>query len=314
MLQAMHLQSFLPPVLLTQTFIQFSNIFLILIFKSMTSIFSKLSLECLVLIYSVKHRKFVDYLQDSGTKPVAGVQGLFFKWLSIKVCVFILLQFTTPISIVFMDGDACSNVKNTIGATLPIGLCSLFVHSAPHLPDSSKIQFSVWDFPFIPIKTKPAKFPPPNCVPVLKRRQPPAFILSGMKRGHRSCKAAQTCEMSFTRCSATSGVAMYDSVCAVSRKGKAFKATPAITPYKPWVPPLTAVALLKITHLIICHNYESQWQGMRAQLSALPGWDNADSGGWLLPSALPATPPPTGHAWPWPQARPTWLIGLLQNS
>lgn len=103
----------------------------------------------------------------------------------------------------------------------------------PHLPDSSQIHFSVWDFPFIPIKTKPAKFPPPNCVPVLKRQQPPALVLSGMKRGHRSCKAAQTCEMGFTRCSATSGVAMYDSVRAKSRKGKAFKATPAITSYRP---------------------------------------------------------------------------------
>lgn len=83
------------------------------------------------------------------------------------------------------------------------------------------------------LKQSQLSFPPPNCVPVLKRRQPPALVLSGMKRGHRSCKAAQTCEMGFTRCSATSGVAMYDSVCAESRKGKAFKATPAITSYKP---------------------------------------------------------------------------------
>lgn len=126
----------------------------------MTYIFLKLSLVSQVLRYLAKQGKFVDYLQDSGTKPAAGVQHLFFKLLSRNVCVFILVQFTTPISIVFMDGDACSGVKNTIGATLPIGLCSLFVHSAPHLPDSSKIQFSVWDFPFIPIKTKPAKFPP----------------------------------------------------------------------------------------------------------------------------------------------------------
>lgn len=92
-----------------------------------------------------------------------------------------------------------------------------------HLPDSSKIHFSVWAFPFIPIKTKPAKFPPPSRAPVLKRQQPPALVLSGMKRGHRSCKAAQTCEMGFTRCSATSGVAMYDSVCTESRKGKSLQ-------------------------------------------------------------------------------------------
>lgn len=184
-----------------------------------------------------------------------------------------------------MDGDACSGVKNTIGATLPIGLCLLFVHSAPHLPDSSKIQFSVWDFPFIPIKTKPAKFPPPNCVPVLKRRQPPALVLSGMKRGHRSCKAAQTCEMGFTRCSATSGVAMYDSVCAESRKGKAFKATPAITSYKPQVPLLTAVALLKITHLVICHNYKSPSDKECGPTSQpCQDGDNADSRGRLLPA------------------------------
>lgn len=148
-----------------------------------------------------------------------------------KCTVFFLIYFTTRMPIVFMDGEACSAVRNTIGATFPIGLCSFT--SPPHLPDSSKIHFSVWDFPFIPIKTKPAKFPPPNCVSVLKRQQPPALVLLGMKRGHRSCKAEQTCEMGFTRCSATSGVAMYDSVCAKSRKGKAFKATPAITSYKP---------------------------------------------------------------------------------
>lgn len=125
--------------------------------------------------------------------------------------------------------------KLALVSKIPLGLHFLsgFVHSPPHLPDSSKIHFSVWDFPFMPIKTKPAKFPPPSRVPVLKRQQPPALVLLGMKRGHRSCKAAQTCEMGFTRCSATSGVAMYDSVCAKSRKGKAFKATPAITSYKP---------------------------------------------------------------------------------
>jgi len=118
---------------------------------------------------------------------------------------------------------------------IPLGLHFLlgFVCSPPHRPNSSKIHFGVWDFPFIPIKTKPVKFPPPNRVPVLKRQQPPALVLSGMKRGHRSCKAAQMCEMGFTRCSATSGVAMYDSVCAQSRKGTAFKATPAITSYIP---------------------------------------------------------------------------------
>lgn len=203
----------------------------------------------------------------------------------------------------------------------PLGLHFLlgFVHSLftlpPHLPDSSKIQFSVWDFPFIPIKTKPAKFPPPNCVPVLKRRQPPALVLSGMKRGHRSCKAAQTCEMGFTRCSATSGVAMYDSVCAESRKGKAFKATPAITSYKPWAPLLTAVALLKIAHLVICHNYKSGG-GMECGPTSphRQRGDNATSGGRLLPAAsLPATLLPRGHTWPRPQARPTWWIGLQQN-
>lgn len=147
----------------------------------------------------------MNYLQDSCTKYVADVCLAFFKLLSRNVHVLFLVHFTAPISIVFMDGEACSSVKNTTGATFPIGLCSV---SPPHLPDSSQIHFSVWDFPFIPIKTKPAKFPPPNCVPVLKRQQPPALVLSGMKRGHRSCKAAQTCEMGFTRCSATSGVAV----------------------------------------------------------------------------------------------------------
>lgn len=104
-----------------------------------------------------------------------------------------------------------------------------------HLPDTREIHSSVWDwaFLFILIKTMPVKFPPPNHAPVLKRQQPPAPVLLRKKRGHRSCKATQTCEMGFTRCSATSGVAMYDSVSVKSRKGKAFKATPAITSYKP---------------------------------------------------------------------------------
>lgn len=196
-----------------------------------------------------------------------------------------------------MDGDACSGVKNTIEATFPIGLCSLFVHSAPHLPDSSKIQFSVWDFPFIPIKTKPAKFPPPNCAPVLKRRQPPALVLSGMKRGHRSCKAAQTCEMGFTRCSATSGVAMYASVCAESRKGKAFKAAPAITSHKPRAPLLTAAALLKITHLVICHNYRSVVTGNAGPpLSpARVGIMRTAGDGCRSPASLTGVTPGLGH-------------------
>lgn len=164
--------------------------------------------------------------------------------------------------------------KLALVSKIPSGLHFLysFVRSLPHLPDSSKIPLSVWDFPFIPIKTKLAKFPPPNRVPVLKRQRPPALVLLGMKRGHRSCKAAQTCEMGFTRCSATSGVAMYDSARVVSRKGKALKATPASASDKPQAPLLTAVAWLKITHLVICHNYKSPGdKECRSRLPGLPG-------------------------------------------
>lgn len=69
-----------------------------------------------------------------------------------------------------------------------------------HLPDTREIHSSVWDwaFLFILIKTMPVKFPPPNHAPVLKRQQPPAPVLLRKKRGHRSCKATQTCEMGFT--------------------------------------------------------------------------------------------------------------------
>lgn len=67
----------------------------------------------------------MNYLQDSRTKYVADVCLAFFKLLSRNVHVLLLVHFTAPISIVFMDGEACSSVKNTTGATFPIGLCSV---------------------------------------------------------------------------------------------------------------------------------------------------------------------------------------------